>query len=422
MNQEFSLEAFDELLSEAPRRRRRGMRSRTASAKRLAALRRAAFRRRFGRPFPGPRNRFRPRFPFRPVFPVPPRWPPGWQPPTDSPPIGGSAGGGKSFGSASPSSSTLPIEDPDMGVVDPDAAQGLSAPPTSEPDGDDGGEPNEPTASADGAEFLPEFGWPGEFGFEVYEFGESEVGKDPALMALAERIMARRPVRRSAMEFEGGKRKKRRRTLTDCFGAIDIERVRTTYHDNNAASAAKEVDRCSCIVMLNVALGQLLRLKTKNNRARGKSTRIVKMGNLTTETIEQAMAQLVRARLAKPATKIDFFDERNKTAGTLKPVRLKESVQKAVLALAPKEGCWYAFGLSVMDGYHSVLLLVDKTGTEGKIYWLDQFSAGINDDVTTTLDDRITTKTQTFWQIVKDEKKIGSNTMVRIWPLRRWTP
>jgi len=302
-----------------------------------------------------------------------------------------------------------------MGGFDPDAAQGLSAPPTSEPDGNGGNEPNEPASSADGAEFLPEFGWPGEFGFEVYEFGESEVGKDPALMALAERIMARRPIRRSTMEFEGGKKRKR---LTPCFGAADIERARQTYRDNATAATANGTDRCSCIVMLNVALGQLLKLKTKNNPARGTSTRIVKMGALTTETIEKAMAQLKRAGLARPETKVDFFDSRNKTAGTLKPIRLQKSVQKVVLALAPKEGCWYAFGLSIMDGYHSVLLVVDKTGTEGKIYWLDQFTSDI-EDVTTTLDDRITTKTQAFWQAVKDgPKKIGSNTTARIWPLR----
>ena len=131
------------------------------------------------------------------------------------------------------------------------------------------------------------------------------------------------------------------------------------------------------------------------------------------------MAQLRRSGYANPAITINFFDRRNKTAGTLKPERLKRSVQKAVLDGSTVKGCWYAYGMSIMDGYHSVLLLVGKTGNSGKIYWLDQFNSDINDEVTTTLDQRITTKTQDWWQAVKDRKKVGYNTTVRVWPLRK---
>jgi len=59
---------------------------------------------------------------------------------------------------------------------------------------------------------------------------------------------------------------------------------------------------------------------------------------------------------------------------------------------------------------------------DGKIYWLDQFISDINDinsGVTTTLDQRITTQTQGWWQKVMDKKKVGYNTPVRVWPLRR---
>lgn len=61
-----------------------------------------------------------------------------------------------------------------------------------------------------------------------------------------------------------------------------------------------------------------------------------------------------------------------------------------------------------------VLLLVDKAATGGKIYWLDQFSSDIDDEVTITLDQRITTKTQGWWQAVKDTKSVGYNTPARI--------
>lgn len=241
--------------------------------------------------------------------------------------------------------------------------------------------------------------------------GEREVSGE-TLAAIAERIAASSP----AMELEDWTPKRR---WTRCFKAPDIEPVRQAYKDNAAAAAASGGDRCSCIVMLNVALGQLLKLKKKQVRARGTSTRKVWMAALTTETIEKAMAMLVRKGYARPPIKIEFFDKRNKTAGTLKPERLKKSVQKTVLDLATVKGCWYAFGLSILDGYHSVLLLVDRTGPDRKIFWLDQFSADINDDVTTTLDQRITDKTRTWWQAVKDRKNVGYNTTVRIWPLRK---
>lgn len=260
-----------------------------------------------------------------------------------------------------------------------------------------------------------------EFGGEARgnAFAEWEHEHDPALAALAERIAARRPATRGELEFEYEKPSRR---WTHCFKTADIVRTRKTYQDNTQAANANSVDRCSCIVMLNVALGQLLKLKTKENRARSTSTRKVRMGTLTTETIEKAMAQLLREGYAKPAIKIDFFDHRNKTAGTLKPERLKKSVQKTLLDRSTVKGCWYAYALSIMDGYHSVLLLVDKTGDDGKIYWLDQFSPDIHDEVTTTLDQRITTKTQDWWQAVKDRKNVGYDTVIRIWPLRRITP
>ena len=150
--------------------------------------------------------------------------------------------------------------------------------------------------------------------------GEWEQGGDASLTAIAERIAARRPMRVSAMEFE---EEKPTRRWSRCFKSVDIERVRKAYQENATAAGANSVDRCSCIVMLNVALGQLLKLKTKESRARSTSTRKVQMGALTTETIEKAMAQLRRSGYANPAITINFFDRRNKTAGTLEPERLK---------------------------------------------------------------------------------------------------
>jgi Putative peptidoglycan binding domain len=178
--------------------------------------------------------------------------------------------------------------------------------------------------------------------------GEWEGGHDASLAAIAERIAARRPIRVSAMEFEN---RKPARRWTRCFKVVDVERVRKAYQDNAKAAGANSVDRCSCIVMLNVALGQLLKLKTKEHPARSESTRKVQMGALTTDTIEMAMTELRRRGFARPKITINFFDRRNKTAGTLKPERLKTSVQKAVLDRSTVKGCWYAYALSIMAGY-----------------------------------------------------------------------
>jgi hypothetical protein len=127
----------------------------------------------------------------------------------------------------------------------------------------------------------------------------------------------------------------------------------------------------------------------------------------------------------------NFFDRRNRTAGTLKPERLKASVRDRVLARSNTEGCWFAFALSIMAGYHSVLLLVDRTGAGAKIYWLDQFSdqpllPGLRDDVTNSLDQRLTDSTQAWWQEVRDRpadhpkgKGYGSETAIRLWQLRK---
>lgn len=252
-----------------------------------------------------------------------------------------------------------------------------------------------------------EFIGPEELGMmEMETEMESTRKLDPGLVALTERIMAREV----DLEQPGST------SWTTCFTAADVTKVEKAYKDN---AKVKPADRCSCIVMLNVALGQLLPLTLKQNRARGTSNRTVQMAALTTETIEQAMKQLEKQGFALPATVMDFVDKRNKRAGTLKPEKLKASVRDEVLKLADKKGCWFAFAMSVMDGYHSVLLLVDRTGASPRIYWLDQHSTGVNNDVTSTLDQKLTSKTQEWWQDVMNTKNKGYDTTIRLWPLRK---
>jgi hypothetical protein len=249
-----------------------------------------------------------------------------------------------------------------------------------------------------------------EVGDDEAEEGIEASELDPVLVDIAEKIIAREV---PLFEHQAPPR------WTRCFSAEDIAKVQKVYEDNTSAASANSVDRNSCIVMLNVALGQLLSLRLKQNRARGASNRYVQMGNLITETIEKAMYQLRRKGYTVAPTLINFFDRRNHTAGTLKPERLKASVRDKLLAYSKKEGCWFAFSMSIMDGYHSVLLVVDHNAADAKIYWLDQFSTGLDDDVTNSLDQRLTDVTQRWWQAVMDTKRKGYKTTIRLWPLRK---
>ncbi len=256
-------------------------------------------------------------------------------------------------------------------------------------------------------EYIDEFEELGDFEDESEE--ETTYEQDPSVAGWAEKIVARET---PLFELESPSK------WTSCFTATDVDRVKKLYADNVAAAQRKDVDRASCIVMLNSALGTMLGLGMKRHRARSKSNRMVMMANLTTDTIEKAMTQLRRKSYATPPAVLNFFDRRNRTAGTLKPERLKQSVSKYATDNAT-QNCWTAFSLSVMDGYHSVLVLVDRTSASAKIYWLDQFTNGLGDDVSATLDERLTQTTQSFWQGVMDRKKVGYNTTIRLWKLRK---
>lgn len=213
------------------------------------------------------------------------------------------------------------------------------------------------------------------------------------------------------------------------FSEKRIEEVRSAYEENTEAAANDAGDRAACIVMLNVAVGRLLHMKTRPSRAREKSKRRVDMPRLTTSSVENAMGQLVRKGLAAKPVRIRFLDSRKRTAGTLAPQTMDGSVQATLLAHATGTG-WYGFGLSIMNGYHSVLLLVDHTEDEPKIYWLDQFSTGVDDDVTDSLDQRLLDRTKSYWERFRSEHAVDpahpsakrrgqhSDTWARIWPLR----
>lgn len=76
-----------------------------------------------------------------------------------------------------------------------------------------------------------------------------------------------------------------------------------------------------------------------------------------------------------------------------------------------KEG-WYFFGASVSGGYHSVVLGIKKSAAGIKIYWLDQFSKGLEN----RRNNYATSKTEVTGKLDKALRKVGKN-RVKLWPL-----
>jgi hypothetical protein len=156
----------------------------------------------------------------------------------------------------------------------------------------------------------------------------------------------------------------------------------------------------SCIGILNKAVGTLY-----SEELKGK-----KLGS----TIQDTMKALRKLNIVGAPVIIEFFDASgNITTGMKEPKTLSQSIEQLVLSSsAPLEG-WYLYGLSIMDGYHSVLLAVDATVSSKKVYWLDQ-TVGF-EEITGNLDARIENKTNSWWQGVLASKGERYRTRATIW-------
>jgi hypothetical protein len=271
----------------------------------------------------------------------------------------------------------------------------------------------------------PEAEWEDE---EFEEDFEDDAEFEEATDDDAERVSASLGVPRTAQEDEY--QAPRRRRFTPCFTAAEAAQTVRLYEENDIAGDADppdvRMDRASCIVMLNTGLGQLLGLRTVAHPARGynaqtmpRRPRTLQMGALSVHTVDSALNQLVRQGRATGPVVFNFLDKRGRRAGTLPPESMRGSVLDTVVRRSPDGGCWYAFGLSLLDATHSVLLLVDFTGPGRRVYWLDQNRRGLDLEVTANLDDVITTFTKDLWQIKLRDKKVRFNTTIRLWQLRK---
>jgi hypothetical protein len=178
------------------------------------------------------------------------------------------------------------------------------------------------------------------------------------------------------------------------FKQAEIKPLETLY---NAANRAAH----NCISILNKAVKTVYSEELKNEKLKS--------------TIQDTMKKLEGLNLVGKPTVIEFLDSTAKvTKGTIKPNKLSQSVEGYLLSLSAPLNGWYLYGLSIMDGYHSVLIAVQVTGDKAKVHWLDQ-TEGFK-DVTGKLDSMIEEKTIRWWEGVKASKGVGYKTRTTFWP------
>jgi hypothetical protein len=185
------------------------------------------------------------------------------------------------------------------------------------------------------------------------------------------------------------------------FSEESITRMRNYFTQN-----AKKPNPDSCIVALNKGVKLLLSDPKQKT---------------TSESIEKTMELLQSSGRAGVLRVIEFEDKKGRiTTGTLYPDKLHESAWDAVIQMAGNDPGWSVFGLSLMDGNHSITLTLDNNiPAQRKLYWSDQWSSkgGWKEYDRAGLDGEITRLTQNWWNDQPANRKF--NTRMRLWRLQQ---
>lgn len=182
----------------------------------------------------------------------------------------------------------------------------------------------------------------------------------------------------------------------DTFPEHAVERARTFWQSNAVAP-----DHMDCITTLNHAIRLLY------------SDPDLTLGS----QIDHTMEALRGRGLASARRDVEFLNEAGKpTTGVTAPDRLRESVWGVMRGMTAGQAGWSVFGLSLMDGYHSVALVLDQRDPAApKVYWCDQWSSngGWRQHDQQSLDAEIERLTGNWWS---DTKK--PRTRATLWRLR----
>jgi hypothetical protein len=119
--------------------------------------------------------------------------------------------------------------------------------------------------------------------------------------------------------------------------------------------------------------------------------------------------EALRARgLASARRDVEFLNAAGKpTIGVTAPDRLRESLHGVMVGMTGGQRGWSVFGLSLMDGYHSVALVLDQRDPAApRVYWCDQWSSngGWREHTRDSLDAEIERLTGNWWSESKKPK------------------
>jgi hypothetical protein len=189
----------------------------------------------------------------------------------------------------------------------------------------------------------------------------------------------------------------------------NVELMRAEFVANGTGGSPKK----DCITITNAGVRKLFGSRLQNADGTSKA-----LGS----TCQDTMRALQGYGLAAAEQVFEFNDAAGAmTKGARRPDHLVSSIESWLVsqadATANNMSALYVFGLSIMDGYHSVILVLDYAGIGEpltRVYWADQIYGGW-DDVTGQLDARITSRTQGWWDPLPAGKK--AKTRATVWPL-----
>lgn len=139
------------------------------------------------------------------------------------------------------------------------------------------------------------------------------------------------------------------------------------------------------------------------------------------DTVDRSMAALQRVGRAGPTQTFEFFDEDGrKTTGVTRPKTLQHSVWDGLLKSADGARGYSVFGLSPLDGNHSVILVLDTHGDEPAVFWIDQWGTkrGWKEYPSKeSLDGEIESLTSSWWASKLSADNIKFRSRCRVYPL-----
>jgi len=214
-------------------------------------------------------------------------------------------------------------------------------------------------------------------------------------------LKAINPTQAQEKEEEKEKEKEEKTTATGAtFEDKAVEDMKD-YFVQNATSGKAD----PCITTMNKGLRKLY----------GKN---LKVGS----TVQDTMALMEKGGMVSSKKVIEFLDDKGRqTTGVREPQGLSESPSAWLLEQCKGQPGWHVFGMSNMDGYHSITMTVDNRDPSApKIFWSDQWSShgGFKEHTPSEFDEKLARLTNSWWNGYKTEKGYPPRSRLTFWKLQ----